>query len=330
MGSHHCQYTLQRATIHQGLGLHNATTEDEDDPEHEEYVDCEPPPSSASDCTIIPDHDDVPYVDVEPPSPPPTARPTHIPPPLVWPTERTDALSPRQRHTDLYPPRSPRSPSSPLSPSSLRRHRSRAYRRTPTHRVFSAPTCASPQRETARLGPPKRAAAMPKPMVRQLTIDPRPPAYVSPPVPDSPTLGPAPRRVAGLGVLPLPPPLERTLSECPEGPLSPDEIPSSPDSLLDWLSRSHVPEEQSIDISPPVGGGSLATKLAGLRIALPDLSSLSGRALGLWGASESTSPPPDDEMMPPLRRMGPALGFRRVEIEAAEGGVALGGPSLEA
>ena len=337
---------------------------DADDIECEEYVDCEPPPSSASDCTIIPDRDDIPCVDVEPPSPPPTARPTHIPPPLVWPAESAHSLS--LRSVDVY---TPRSPPSPLSPGSLRRHRGRAYphtlRWTPTHRIFSVPACGSPHREKTPLDRPdivlpglddaaltlrfKSAGAMPKPMARQLTIDLRPPAYVSPPMPDSPTLGPAPsrkrkmpdeRRVAstpaGLGDLPVPPVLERTLSECPEDPVSPDELP--PYSLLmhrdrgPSLSRLEQGRDGSIDIpqnvSPPMSGGSLATKLAGLRIALPDLSSLSGRAFGLWGPSEPTSSSRDEELMSPLRRMGPAMGLRRGEIEGMEGEPMPGGLSL--
>lgn len=190
---------------------------------------------------------------------------------------------------------------------------------------------------------------MPKPMARQLTIDLRSPAYVSPPVPDSPTLGPAQsrkrkmpdeRRVAsmpaGLGDLPVPPVLERTLSECPEGPLSPDEL--LPYSLLmrpdrgPSLSRLEQGRDGSIDIpqnvSPPMSGGSLATKLAGLRIALPDLSSLSGRAFGLWGPSESTSPSQSKELMPPLRQMGPAMGLRRGEIQGMEGEPMPGGLSI--
>ena len=36
--SHHCQYTLQRATLHQGLSLHNDTTSDEDDPDDYEMA----------------------------------------------------------------------------------------------------------------------------------------------------------------------------------------------------------------------------------------------------------------------------------------------------
>lgn len=361
------QYTFQVAAIRDQLGLLDddfRDTSDYDDIEYEEYVDCEPPPSSASDCTIVPDREDIPSVDIEPPSPPPTARATHIPPPLVWPTDHSGALSPRG--ADIYIPRSPRSPSSPLAPGTLRRHRGRAYphtlRRTPTHRVFSVPACASPHREnipldrhdTVRVGhadaaltlPPKSAGAMPKPMVRQLAVDPRPLAYGSEPMPDSPTLGPVPpqkrettgsSRVASLptgsGTVPIPPPLERTLSECPEGPLSPDGfihhgLGDFADQVRGLFSAQSGMEEGAIiaqnDGAQPGegGGGGLAMKLAGLRIALPGLSSFPGRALGMWGASASDSQGAVDELMPPLQRMGPAMGLRRGEIEDPEAVVA--------
>ena len=182
---------------------------------------------------------------------------------------------------------------------------------------------------------------MPKPMTRQLPDDPHPPPYVSLPAPDSPTLGSTPqekrhtangRRVmsvpAGLGAFPVPPMMQRTFSECPEGPLSPDS--SLSDSVLGLSGREQpfsMAEQEpkhSTNVSSPTGSGSLATKLAGLRIALPDLSSFSGRALGLWGTSEPTSHSQADELMPPLRRMGPAMGLRRDEIEGAAGGAMTG------
>ncbi|KZT65506.1 hypothetical protein DAEQUDRAFT_731314 [Daedalea quercina L-15889] len=213
----------------------------------DEDADPEPPLSSASDHTIIPD--DVPTVDVEPPSPPPTANLSRhpAPPPLVWPplarahgtAEHVEALSPSELHAPL----------SPLSPGSLRwHHRTPRARRTPTHRVFSLPACAGPQRialqrlETVRpgegtltltsaktgAGTGTKAGKGPKPLVRQLTIDPRPPGCVSPPIPDSPTLGrpvvPSPaqqalqkKRVVSmpteLAGFPVPPPLARALGE---------------------------------------------------------------------------------------------------------------------
>ncbi|KAI0719908.1 hypothetical protein C8Q72DRAFT_108213 [Fomitopsis betulina] len=207
-------YTSQVPAIREQLDL---SASDNDEIDYDEYMDCEPPPSSASDSTIIPDREDIPSVDIEPPSPPPTARTTHIPPPLVWPTAHSSA--PSLRSTEIHTPRSPRSPSTPLSPGALRRCRGRAYahalRRTSTHRVFSVPTCSSPLREKTQLGGCDAVS------LGHTDIDPTPPATTAEEMPE-------PQRftsmLIGLGDIPIPPPLERTFNEYPEGSWTPDEI----------------------------------------------------------------------------------------------------------
>lgn len=306
----HVQYTSQVPAIREQLDL---SASDNDEIDYDEYMDCEPPPSSASDSTIIPDREDIPSVDIEPPSPPPTARTTHIPPPLVWPTAHSSA--PSLRSTEIHTPRSPRSPSTPLSPGALRRCRGRAYahalRRTSTHRVFSVPTCSSPLREKTQLGgcdavslghtdidptpPATTAEEMPEPQVRQLAIESCPPAYGTPTLePVSPHMRTttASQRftsmLIGLGDIPIPPPLERTFNEYPEGSWTPDEIIYH--SLGDSANRGHR-EESDLKQGTQIlqSGGGLATKLAGLRIAFPDLSAFSLSGCAAWGGSSLDS-----------------------------------------
>ncbi|KAH9828707.1 uncharacterized protein C8Q71DRAFT_863771 [Rhodofomes roseus] len=365
-------YSSQVFAIHKQYGLVPDGYPPLESDSASEEADFEPPLSSASDQTIIPD--DVPDVAVEPPSPPPTARFRGAPPPLVWPPlalapglhERPPLLSPNEVHI-------------PLSPGSLRRlpWHARAHphgRRTPTYRVFSLPTRLAPpridRRDTARPGDSPEAKADagggPKPPMREPTALPHSPEAM----PDSTTLGvgapqltspphrkqaPKKRVVSLPPDLPIPSPLERTLSECPEGSVSPTlglrgralrprelargagKIASvtrvaptklfevgrrlsqclavSPDASPSLHSGSSVhpfPHVSNEDARAPAGNTkgatNLATRLAGLKIALPPLPE---RTLSMWGGQVT----PEDELPPPLMtRSMSAFGYSRPEL----------------